>query len=232
MLLLALACAAALAAQQPSALWRFEDAPSLGKDSAQAQAHPLSITGAGAMLATRALELSVCPPDLLPSSCCLCSARSPAALVTAGPWHAAEGTADEIVGGYLQADGFNVTLSVSAATAGALPATPVPGLTVELLFRLPRIGNFNKAANTTLIRGGSGGGDDGWAVVFDRHSLRFRAAGRSVAASLVGSGVRSVWNLVDGNWHHLACRIDAKTGEQSICGSHLAVPFPMERRVP
>ena len=56
MLLFALACAAAPPAQLPSALWRFEDATSLGKDSAQAPGFPLSITGPGAMLATRALN--------------------------------------------------------------------------------------------------------------------------------------------------------------------------------
>ena len=82
---------------------------------------------------------------------------------------------------------------------------------------LPANGSsFNKAGNTTIIRGGSGEGDAGWAVVFDRHSIGFRAAGRVVSAALVGSGVRSIWNLADGNWHHLVCRLDAASGEQSI----------------
>ena len=165
-------------AQQPAALWRFEDASSLGKDSSAKGATALSFGAAGTL--------------------------------------ATQGTADGCVGAYLQADGQNVSLNVSATTAAPFPASPAKGLSVELLFRLPRLGSFNKAANTTLIRGGTGGGEDGWAVAFDRHSLRFRAAGRCVEASLVGAGVRSVWNLVDGNWHHLLCRLDAKSGEQSI----------------
>jgi hypothetical protein len=126
------------------------------------------------------------------------------------------GTRDGCVGGYLEANGSAVHLSVSAATASPYPAAASPGLTVEFLFRLPRLGNFNKAGNTTVLSSGGGQGDAGWGVAFDRHSLRFRAAGRVVEAQLVGSGVRSIWNLADGKWHHLACRIDATTGEQSI----------------
>ena len=45
-------------------------------------------------------------------------------------------------------------------------------------------------------------------MVFDRHSVGFRAAGRVVSAALIGSGVRSIWNLADGGWHHCACRLD------------------------
>ena len=172
-------CRRTALAQQPEALWRFENAGNIGQDSSAKGGNALSFGGSGNTLAS-------------------------------------QGTADGYVGAYLQADGGNVSLNVSATTAGPFPASPAKGLSVEMLFRLPRLGNFNKAANTTLIRGGNGGGEDGWAVVFDRHALRFRAAGRCVEASLVGAGVRSVWNLVDGNWHHLACRLDAKTGEQSI----------------
>jgi hypothetical protein len=129
---------------------------------------------------------------------------------------AAQGTAGGCVGGYLEANGSAVHLNASAASASPYPPAASAGLTVELLFRLPRLGNFNLAGNTTVVQSGSGQGEAGWGVAFDRHSLRFRAAGRVVEAQLVGAGVRSIWSIADGAWHHLACRIDAATGEMSI----------------
>ena len=47
-----------------------------------------------------------------------------------------------------------------------------------------------------MLRGGSGEGDAGWALVFDRHSIGFRSAGRVVSAQLIGSGVRSIFGPV------------------------------------
>ena len=124
-------------------------------------------------------------------------------------------TADGCVGGYLHVGGANVSLALAAETAKPIPAATAPGLTAELLFRLNGTA-FNKAGNTTVLRGGSGEGGAGWALAFDRHSIGFRAAGRVVSAQLIGSGVRSIFGLADGAWHHLACRLDASSGEQSI----------------
>ena len=140
----------------------------------------------------------------------------PLTLSSAAGGVASQGTAGGCVGSFLAANGSAMHLNVSAATATPYPAAVSDGLTVELLFRLPRLGNFNRAGNTTILESGSGQGDNGWGVAFDRHSLRFRAAGRVVEAKLIGTGVRSIWSIADGEWHHLACRINAATDEMSI----------------
>ena len=135
---------------------------------------------------------------------------------SAGRPPVSQGAVGGCVGRYLRVVGANVSEALAATTAAPLPRGAGPGITVELLFRLPSNGSFNKAGNTTILRAGSGLGDAGWALVFDRHSIGFRAAGRVVAASMIGSGVRSMFNLANDEWHHLACRLDGATGEQSI----------------
>lgn len=127
-----------------------------------------------------------------------------------------QGTVGGAVGSYLSVNGANTSLSVSAKTAKPIPNIAVGGITVELLFRISANQSFNKGANTTLLQGGNGTGSSGWALVLDRHAISFRAAGRAISAFMIGSGVRSYFALTDSEWHHLACRFDAASGEQSI----------------
>jgi hypothetical protein len=125
-------------------------------------------------------------------------------------------SANACVGDYLLVDGSEVSTNLSASTKGPLPSQAGPGMTIELLFRVFSNASFNKAGNTTILRGGDGEGGTGWALAFGRHSVGFRAAGRVAEAHLIGSGVRSIVHLADGSWHHLAARIHGSTGEQSI----------------
>ena len=173
--------------QPPDALWRFEDPQNIGTDSSATATHAFTVR----------------PLSPLPSP----------------PYE--QRTSGGCVGGYLHVGGENTALNLFAEAVKPLPTVTAPGLTLELLFRTadPNLANsssFGKAGNTSLLRGGNGEGAAGWELVFDRHAIRFRAAGRVVSAALVGTGVRSIWNLADGKWHHLVCRLDAASGEQSI----------------
>jgi hypothetical protein len=151
-------------AQAPDVLWRFEDDAHIGADSVGK--HPLAVA----------------PP----------STPRPA------PPFGQE-TAGGCVGGYLHVGGENTSLSLSAQTATSLPAAVAVGLTVELLFRLPDPNHinssaFNKAANTTILRGGTGEGDDGWEVtpmLTRREVLHHMCPVTCHAALLPSGGLRS-----------------------------------------
>ena len=114
-----------------------------------------------------------------------------------------------------QVRGNDTGINVSASTTAPLPsASPAPGITVEFLIKLNPTGYFNLAGNTTVLS--SGHGDDRWTVVLDRHALGLRAAGRVLSVPLNGAPPASYFYLTDASWHHVAMRIDGKTGEASL----------------
>ena len=191
------------ASLRPVSYWRFEESDNLGADSVR-PGEPLRPTG---------------------------SSATPT-------WSARPFASGGIVGGYAAVDNATV-----AALGGRFPrsASGAGGVTIELLLKAgPR---FQLFGNTSLF-GALGPG--GWVeAAVERHSLTFRAdpsdpsPQRRAASSapcmseqdavlpapvpcsrlevpLDQAGRRTMFYLADGNWHHLAFRKDAASGEQHI----------------
>eukprot|EP01052_Picozoa_sp_SAG31_P036032 SAG31_NODE_4434_length_3233_cov_1.725909_4_plen_239_part_00 len=190
-------CAVAASTSSPVSYWRFEDPEALGTDSSNT------------------------PIALKP--------RDP------GAWVPKPFAGGGIVGGF--AEIANTSL---AAAGGPFPRTATAnGITVEFLFRTGR--DFHRTGNTTLFAAiPSTLAGDGWIEGgMLRHSLVWRADAslkpdngecqseqdrvllRSVPCSLLEvpldqAGRRTMFYINDGNWHHIAYRKAAVTGEQSI----------------
>jgi hypothetical protein len=200
----ALAMCAPVGGLAPVSWWRFEDAANLGTDTITTAA------GGVALQVNRSSD-------------------------GASPWEAHTFSDGGIVGGYI--DVCNTSLG---AVGGAFPRTATAaGVTVEMLFRAGR--DFQRYGNTTLFAvtpDASPAG--GWIEAgLLRHSLVWRAdaslapdKGECISeqdAVLPGpvpcsrmevpldqAGRRSMFYLDDGNWHHIAFRKAAVSGEQSI----------------
>ena len=198
--LLAQLCAS-VAGLAPVSYWRYEDPANLGADST---------TGGVALTVNRSGDGT-------------------------SPWAARNFSDGGIVGGYIEVR--NTSLG---AMGGIFPrTTTAAGVTVEMLFRAGR--DFQRYGNTTLFAvTPTASPAAGWIEAgLLRHSLVWRAdaslapdKGECISeqdAVLPGpvpcsrmevpldqAGRRSMFYIDDGNWHHIAFRKAAVSGEQSI----------------